>query len=183
MGESPWITADGACVFPAPYEENSDEDSSSEAAALPQDTPLQSLDNYVGTYNNPGFGDVVITIQRSPNKQLFMSMGKYLRAQLFYNASDKTFYTNLTGVYWYMDDRIPVRFDSSGQDIDILNMPMHSPFSSTVPFAFTRGKAQAERQLNDHKFSCSSLATSCKILHSTTALCVLVIFVFFSHLR
>ncbi len=161
MGENPWITADGACIFPAPYVQDSEQDSSKAAPSLPQDTPSQSLNRYIGTYNHPGFGDIQVTLQGAPREQLHLSMGRFLRAQLFYNSSQDTFYTNLTGVYWYMNDRIPVRFQSSsGNEVDILKMPMHSPFTTSTPFAFMRGNAQSERLHQGNRRSCTSTSVS-----------------------
>ena len=166
--EEPWITAEGACEFPAPYKEESDDDDS--LVALPQDNPPHQLNRYVGTYNHPGFGDIKISERTSPTKHIFLSMGRFLRAQLFYNATDDKFYTNLTDVYWYMKERIPVYFQSSsaGGNIDTLNIPMHSPYDSAKPFAFMRGDAQANRKSGPNQtyiFGCTSAsvaqATSC----------------------
>ena len=183
IGETPWITAEGACEFPAPYKQDSDDESS--VAPLPQDYPPHQLSKYVGTYNHPGFGDIEVSIRTSPTEQLFLSMGRFLRAQLFYNSTSDRFYTNLTGVYWYMNDRIPIHFQSSltGGEIDILKIPMHSPFDSTKPFAFMRGKAEAERLSGpnqSYKFGCTSAS---RALNTSCLIYILVIIILLSYLR
>lgn len=140
LGVNPWLNESTVCSFPYPWkprEENL-------TTKLPKDSlPSHVIRDYVGVFNHPGFGDVTISRVARTN-QLELHMGQELQAVLHYNETSNTFYTNFTGKYWYFKERLPVYFKSSSPKgkLDILYMPLSSPFNEAEPVPFMRGKAR-----------------------------------------
>ncbi len=159
LGEEPWLTKEDACRFPAPYDEDdTNNPSSGSIPPIPRDTPPHPLDKYTGKYNHPGFGDISIS-KASTNDHLLLSMGQFLRAQLFYNETEEKFRTNFTDRYWFMTDRIPVIFKATSvtDQMDTLDIPMNSPYDTVKPFSFLKGKAaKVNRENPNYKFCASS---------------------------
>lgn len=142
FGVEPWLTGETACSFPEPWSPR--EESTAEDMTFPSDTPLEPLEEYIGVYNHPGFGDITILLSED-NKQLYFYFGQFMEAILRYNASENKFYTKGVGKFWFMG-KYPVHFEKqqSSHNFDTLYMPMSRPWGDAFPFL--NGKAKELRQ-------------------------------------
>ena len=163
---TPWINSTTACTFPAPWESNNGR--SSTTVGLADDSLPSGVKDFQGTFHHPGFGDINITYNDNRNR-LRMRMGQYLDAILLYNKTADTFYTNFTGKYWYSPYKIPLTFKRSlpSGEIDVLYMPLNSPWSEVEPFPFARGQARQLHKRNGvHRIICTSIASNMASLNA-----------------
>ena len=168
LGEEPWLNTTTACTFPRPWRKPRPKPPPSPRDLMTPRTSHALPNNqqeYVGVYKNPGFDDAIITFNESQNVLQFQ-MGNLLRALLLYNETLDTFFTKCVDIYWFNDDRMPMRFHKSETDgrIDILEMAMYTPYATAIPSRFIKGDKGNDNNGEEggsHKNSCvNSLASS-----------------------
>lgn len=140
LREVPWLNTTTLCSFPEPWSRPVD---SPEPETLPPPLPDDALPEHVvyyeGKYSHPSFGEVRI-IQDNNTGKLMFYMGEFMQAILHYNAKQETFYTNLTGKYWYSTDQIPMQFKplpDQGSAVH-LHMPLYAPYETAERTTFFR---------------------------------------------
>ena len=160
LGEEPWLTAQTACSFPEPWfsKENY---SSHQESPYPTDTPATSLEEYIGVYNHPGFGDITVLLDEE-GSQLYLYMGQFLEAALYYDAAEDVFHAKLVGRLWFMKERYPVRFEKqqSTDTFDTLFMPMAGPYDEAFPFL--NGRAMELRDSEQEENDKNICSQACK---------------------
>ena len=168
LGEDPWLTPETACTFPEPWFPKRNH-IRRQRPPFPSDMPSESLESYIGVYSHPGFGNITI-LSNTDNTQLYLYLGQFLEAALHYDASEKTFYAELTGKLWFMTERYPVRFAKqyTTDTFDTLYMPMSDPYDEAFPFL--NGKARELRAENEKQKTKGICSNATKYYYSTTAL-------------
>ena len=141
LGEEPWLNTSTLCTFPEPWKPSPPVDT----MTPPADDPVRDAGDYTGTYHHPAFGNVTVTRDPGTNA-LKLHMGRYMEAKLLYNQTSDIFYTTLVGELWYLDDRIPVKFIRSTDEVGIvqLQMPLYGSYKSAMPTIFNRCSTSAK---------------------------------------
>ena len=180
LRQSQWLNSSTACTFPAPWRHDDPDDEEDVVMNVPPPLPndtIANLHSYAGVYSHPGFGNILISVPELEKSQsegssssthhvsrLRLRMGRAFDAFLYYNDSSDTFYTNFTGIYWYSNDRIPIKFQQS-EDKRLMNrlyMPMHSPYELVRPACFIRGEDPKKYFKYSHEhYYCSAMSVNC----------------------
>ena len=144
LGEPTWFNASSVredCGKSSPDDASSQQNRDSNGADLSDDKLPRSPLDYVGVYENTVFGAVTISYNAT-SRRLDLSMGRFLSASLHYKQEGDTFYTALTGVAWFIHDRIPVKFTASGGKLGSLEIPLaKSTLDSSSTARFVRAGA------------------------------------------
>ena len=137
--EPHWLNHSTGCSFPSPWKTPR-----TGTSYVPDDPLGKPFDDYVGTYSHPGFGDVIISRNKTTNR-LTLAMGEYLTAELLYGKQEDTFVTKLNGLLWFTNDDFTLKFKHSlpGGEIDTLVYLLRTPYDKISEVKFTRGRVES----------------------------------------